>query len=92
MELARLLVESLAAHFEPANYKDNYRESVRALIDAKIRGEELKPGAITWAPPPVTDILEALRASLARAKRPVEVAQLTPQPSPAKRSRKAIAS
>jgi hypothetical protein len=42
LELARLLVESLAAHFEPANYKDNYRESVRALIDSKIRGEELK--------------------------------------------------
>ena len=92
LELARLLVESLAAHFEPANYKDNYRESVRALIDSKIRGEELKPGAITWAPPPVTDILEALKASLARAKKPVEVAQLTPQPSPAKRPRKAIAS
>jgi DNA end-binding protein Ku len=93
LELARLLVESLAAHFEPANYKDNYRESVRALIDAKIRGEERKqPGAITWAPPPVTDILEALKASLARAKKPVEVAQLKPQPSPAKRPRKAIAS
>ena len=92
LELARLLVESLAAHFEPANYKDNYRESVRALIDSKIRGEELKPGAIAWAPPPVTDILEALKASLARAKKPVEFAQLTPQPAPAKRSRKAIAS
>ena len=90
--LFRSLVESLAAHFEPANYKDNYRESVRALIDAKILGEELKPGAIAWAPPPVTDILEALKASLARAKKPVEFAQLTPQPAPAKRSRKAIAS
>ena len=93
LELARLLVESLAAHFEPANYKDNYRESVRALIDAKIRGEELKPGAITWAPPPVTDILEALKASLARAKKPVLVAQQPPQAAPApKRTRKAVAS
>jgi DNA end-binding protein Ku len=94
LELARLLVESLAAHFEPANYKDNYRESVRALIDAKIRGEERKqPGAIMWAPPPVTDILEALKASLARAKKPVLVAQQPPQAAPApKRTRKAIAS
>jgi DNA end-binding protein Ku len=89
LELARLLVESLAAHFEPANYKDNYRESVRSLIDAKIRGDELKLGAMAWAPPPVTDILEALKASLARAKKPVEAAQ--PQPI-SKRPRKAIAS
>jgi DNA end-binding protein Ku len=89
LELARLLVESLAAHFDPANYKDNYRESVRALIDSKIRGEEVKLGAIAWAPPPVTDILEALKASLARAKKPAEAIQ--PQPI-SKRPRKAIAS
>ncbi|MFZ0937768.1 MAG: Ku protein, partial [Bryobacteraceae bacterium] len=94
LELARLLVESLGAHFEPAKYKDNYRESVRALVDAKIRGEELKVlGATEPAPPPVTDILEALKASLARTKKPVAVAQQPPQPAPAaKRTRKAIAS
>jgi DNA end-binding protein Ku len=94
LELARLLVESLDAHFEPAKYKDNYRESLRALIDAKIRGEELKlPGATEPTPPPVTDILEALKASLARTKKPVLVAQQPPQAAPApKRTRKAIAS
>ena len=93
-ELARLLVESLDAHFEPAKYKDNYRESLRALIDAKIRGEELKlPGVTEPTPPPVTDILEALKASLARTKKPVLVAQQPPQAAPApKRTRKAIAS
>src|ERR1700688_1341297 len=32
LELARLLVESLAARFEPAKYKDSYRENLRALI------------------------------------------------------------
>ena len=65
-----------------------------ALTDAKIRGEELKLlGATEPAPPPVTDILEALKASLARAKKPVLVAQQPPQAAPApKRTRKAIAS
>jgi non-homologous end joining protein Ku len=63
------------------------------LIDAKIRGEELKlRGATEPAPAPVTDIPEALRASLARAKKPVVVAQQPAQPVPAKRTRKAIAS
>jgi hypothetical protein len=38
----------------------------------------------------VPDILEALKASLARAKKPMAVVE--PQPAPAKRSRKAIAS
>ena len=94
LELAHLLVESLGAHFEPAKYKDSYRESLRALVDAKVRGEELKLlDATEPAPPPVTDILEALRASLARTKKPVAVAQQPPQPVPAaKRTRKAIAS
>src|ERR1039458_3528222 len=94
LEMAQRLVESLAAHFEPAKYKDHYRESLRILIDAKIRGEELKlPGATEPASPPVTDVLEALKASLARAKKPVLVAQQPPRAAPApKRTRKAIAS
>jgi DNA end-binding protein Ku len=93
LELAHLLVESLAAHFEPAKYKDSYRENLRALIDAKIRGEELQLGAPQPVPAPVADILEALKASLERLKKPVGVAQQPPQPAPApKRIRKALAS
>ena len=93
LELAHLLVESLAAGFEPAKYKDRYRENLRALLDAKIRGEELKLGAMEPAPAPVPDILEALKASLERLKKPVVVAQQPPQPTPApKRTRKALAS
>ena len=93
LELAHLLVESLAARFEPAKYKDSYRENLRALIDAKIRGEELKLGATEPAPAPVPDILEALKASLERSKKPVVVAEQPPQPAPAaKRTRKALAS
>ena len=93
LELAHLLVESLAARFEPAKYKDSYRENLRALIDAKIRGEELKLGAAQPVPAPVADILEALKASLERLKKPVVVAQQPPQPASApKRTRKALAS
>jgi non-homologous end joining protein Ku len=93
LEVAHLLVESLAARFEPAKYKDRYRENLRALIDSKIRGEELKLGAAQPVPAPVADILEALKASLERLKKPVMVAQQPPQPVPApKRTRKALAS
>ena len=89
LELAHRLVESLAASFEPAKYHDTYRQNLRALIDAKVQGEELRPGVQRPRLSPVPDILEALKASLAQAKKPVVVAE--PQPAP-KRSRKAIAS
>ena len=93
LELAHLLVASLAARFEPAKYKDSYRENLRALIDAKIRGEELQLGAPPSLPAPVADILEALKASLERLKKPVVVAQQPPQLAPApKRTRKALSS
>jgi hypothetical protein len=93
LELAHLLVESLAARFEPAKYKDSYCENLRALINAKVQGEELKLGAMESAPAPVPDILEALKASLERLKKPVVVAQQPPQPAQApKRTRKALAS
>ena len=92
LELAQKLIESLAAHFDPAKYKDRYRESLRALIDAKVRGDELKRQGATEPPlPPVTDILEALQASLARAKKPTAAARPMPQASK-EPSRKAIAS
>lgn len=88
LELAHRLVESLAGSFEPAKYQDTYRQNLRTLIDTKVRGEELKLGAERPALHPVPDILEALKASLSRAKKPALVAE--PQPTP--KRRKAIAS
>ena len=34
------LIESLEAPFEPEKYKDNYRENLQALIQAKVEGRE----------------------------------------------------
>ena len=41
VELARMLVESLAAEFEPDKYRDAYRDNLQTLIDAKIKGQEV---------------------------------------------------
>ena len=69
LELARSLVESLAASFEPEKYKDGYREHLQAVIQAKLKGEE-----VVEAPTPhmakVIDIMDALKKSLAMAKKP----------------------
>src|SRR6267378_4450465 len=40
-KLATQLIESLAAKFEPEKYKDQYQESMKALIEAKQAGQEV---------------------------------------------------
>ena len=70
--LAVKLIEALAAKFEPEKFKDKYREQVEALIAAKIQGREVVSGQAQPVPAaPVVDILEALKKSLAAARKPV---------------------
>lgn len=93
LELATRLVQALAGSFAPAQFKDRYRENLRALIDAKLQGQEPAervPGP-AWAP--VVDLLEALKASLARKKQPSGAQQnqrrCEPQAAMARRRRAA---
>jgi len=83
LELAGLLVQALAARFEPTKYRDTYRENLRTMLDAKIRGEELKRDVVAPVPVAVLDILEGLKASLARAKKPAAEARRSPPRLPA---------
>src|SRR5258707_5141975 len=69
LALATNLIEALAGEFEPDKYKDNYRENLLRMIEAKKQGQE-----VVATPEPQqakdVDILEALKASLAMAKKP----------------------
>jgi DNA end-binding protein Ku len=74
LALATMLIESLAAEFQPEKYHDTYRDNLRAMIDAKIQGKEVV------APPEpeaarVIDIMEALKQSLAIARKPAATAE-----------------
>jgi len=69
VKLAEMLVQSLAAAFEPEKYKDTYRDNLQAMIDAKIKGQEVVTPAHA-EPAKVIDIMEALKQSLAIAKKP----------------------
>jgi DNA end-binding protein Ku len=72
LDLAVKLIEALAAKFEPEKFRDKYREQVEALIAAKIQGREVVSGDSRPAPAaPVVDIMEALKKSLAAARKPV---------------------
>lgn len=68
LEMAKALIESLADTFDPSRYKDEYREAVMKVVQAKIEGEVIEAPA---APQPakVMDLMEALRASVAAAKK-----------------------
>ena len=82
LAMARMLVSSMEAAFEPAKYRDEFRESIQGMIDAKVQGREVV-GAVEERPlAPVIDIMEALRASIER--KPVAKAA-----QPVKKARKA---
>ncbi|HXT25180.1 MAG TPA: Ku protein [Candidatus Eisenbacteria bacterium] len=63
-KLAQQLIESLAAPFEPVKYHDEYQANVRAMIDAKLKGQEITAVAQPQLAP-VIDLMEALKKSIA---------------------------
>jgi DNA end-binding protein Ku len=64
LAIAKQLVESLSADWDPSQYKDEYREKVLELIESKAAGEELAVQPDTDEAAPVPDLMAALKASL----------------------------
>lgn len=67
LAMARQLVDSLAAEFDPAKYHDAYREELLDLIERKAAGEEIVARPAAEETGKVLDLMAALEASLARA-------------------------
>jgi DNA end-binding protein Ku len=63
MKMARQVIESIEGELNLADYTDEYQQGLRALIDAKVAGEEVAT-PVESAPPKVVDLMEALRKSL----------------------------
>ena len=68
-KLAQQLIESLAAHWEPQKYRDEYQDNVRTMIAAKLKGQEVTEVAHPHMAP-VIDLMEALKKSLAEKQAP----------------------
>ena len=73
LEMAKMLISSLEAEFEPQKYHDSYRENLRQMIDAKIEGKKVVETPEAHIAP-VIDIMEALKKSLAEKRKPAQVA------------------
>ena len=73
LAMAKMLISSLEADFEPAKYHDTYRDNLQAMIEAKIEGKKVVETPEPHVAP-VIDIMEALKRSLAEKRKPAQVA------------------
>jgi DNA end-binding protein Ku len=64
LTVARQLIEMLSGTFDPTQYRDEYRDAVMALIEAKVAGEEIAVAPSAPAPAAVPDLMAALQASV----------------------------
>jgi DNA end-binding protein Ku len=84
LELARQVIASLVGEFEPEEFENEYRRDLRAMLEAKLAGEQIaKPEPVPEAP--VVDLMEALRRSVA------DVQQKQPKAKSGGRTKKAPA-
>ncbi|HHZ02373.1 MAG TPA: Ku protein [Tissierellia bacterium] len=73
LNMAKLLINSMDTPFDPSKYKDEYQVKLRELIETKISGKEVV------SPEPegegkVIDLMDALKASVEKAKKGKETA------------------
>jgi len=105
LQLARQLVSQLSSEtFDASKYQDRYRKRLQEIIDQKIKGEPVTISTPEAPSPQVIDLMEALKASLAKrggveaskesadvvaGRKPPKRASATPAVASKKRSRKA---
>jgi len=77
LEMARQLIDSLAGEWTPEAFSDEYREGLLHIVEAKLNGQEIE---VVAAEPTakVVDLMEALKASVAAAKKQVDPAPKKP--------------
>ncbi|MGI1658906.1 MAG: Ku protein [Desulfitobacterium sp.] len=71
--LAKTLINAMDTPFDPTQYKDEYQEKLRMLIESKISGKEVVTAEADNTGK-VIDLMEALRASVDKAQRNKELA------------------
>jgi DNA end-binding protein Ku len=92
LAMAESLIESMAGEFDPDLYRDEYREALEKVIEAKVEGRELVEQPVQEEETgSVVDLMAALRASVAAAKKGRGEADEQEQPAKKTPARKAPA-
>ena len=67
LQLAEQVIDSLVGEWRIEDFENEYRRDLRAMLEAKLSGEEIaRPEPV--AETPVVDLMEALRRSVAEAQ------------------------
>ncbi|WP_024518264.1 Ku protein [Bradyrhizobium sp. Tv2a-2] len=64
IELARHILNSKAAHFDPSTFKDTYENALKALVKRKAAGKPIKVEKMEERPSNVVSLMDALKQSL----------------------------
>jgi DNA end-binding protein Ku len=84
LAMARQLVDNLVGEFDPAEFVNEYRGELRAMLEAKLAGEEVTlPEPAPEAP--VIDLMDALKQSVAQARKSKEPAAKQKKAAPARK-------
>src|SRR5712671_1780375 len=87
IKLAKQVISTFEAPLNLKDYKDEYREGLQEIIDAKIAGREIVATEVE-EPPKVVNLMEALRRSLDRVSAKKKApAKVIAKPAVAKRKR-----
>jgi DNA end-binding protein Ku len=67
LDLAQQVIASLVGEFDPAEFENEYRRDLRAMLEAKLAGREVaKPEPVPETP--VVDLMDALKKSVAEVQ------------------------
>ena len=69
LALARQVIESLESEFDAEELQSEYRRDLRAMLEAKLAGEEIARPEPVAEDAPVVDLMDALRKSVAEASK-----------------------
>lgn len=69
LDSAKMLIEQLTTEFNPEKYQDEYRTALLELIEERKNADKMTTAKDKPKPDNVTDLMEALQASLDRAKK-----------------------
>ncbi len=88
LQMAESFVEAMGGEFDPEEYVDDYRTALLEVVEAKVQGAEItKAPEVAPDEGKVVDLMEALRRSVAEAKKKRgEEAEEPPAKKPAKKA------
>jgi DNA end-binding protein Ku len=83
-KMAAQLIEAMTGEFDPAAYRDEYREALMQVIESKIEGRDTVEIEAPEEPTKLVDLMAALQASVnaataSRTGKPVSVAEAKKQ-------------